>query len=151
VILNSKLYTGSTGTAPELGHFSIRSNGVACACGNRGCFERYCSASALERLLPGYTAKEIFSRILEQPFKDVLEQFFIDLKIGLVSIANIFDPDCILLGGGLSQGIFARLPDIEDWIKHHAFPTVAAHIKIGPTKHSNQSGAIGAALLAQEN
>ncbi len=150
LILNGKLYAGSTGTAGELGHFSIHADGVWCPCGNRGCFERYCSASAIELACKGLSAKDVFARSNEEPYRSILQRFFDDLFIGVTSLANIFDPDCILLGGGLSKGILARLEDIQAWIGKHAFPSVARHVKIMPTKFLNQSGAIGAALLAQE-
>jgi glucokinase len=153
LILDGKLYCGSTGTGGELGHFSIYADGVECACKNTGCFERYCSASALEKRHPGLSAKEIFSRAAdrEEPFYGSLQTFFQDLKIGITSVANMFDPDCILIGGGLSKGIMPYFPEIQTWLETHAFPLVAKHVKILPTKYFNQSGAIGAALLAFEN
>lgn len=152
LIINKQLYVGSTGTAGELGHFSIHADGILCNCGNTGCFERYCSASALERMLPGYTAKEIFAKAAlgEQPYGQYLQKFLSYLKIGVTSMANIFDPDVILLGGGLSRGIEPHLSEIQTWIKEHAFPAVALKTKITTTKFANQSGAIGAALLALE-
>jgi len=150
LILNGKLYAGSTGTAGELGHFSIHAGGIWCPCGNRGCFERYCSASALELAAKGVGAKEVFARSNEEPFRSILQRFMDDLNIGVTSLANVFDPDCILLGGGLSKGIVDHLEDIQAWVRKHAFPAVAKHVKIIPTKFANQSGAIGAALLAQE-
>ncbi|NBO20381.1 MAG: ROK family protein, partial [Rhodobacteraceae bacterium] len=60
LVLQGRLYRGSTGTAGELGHFSINSHGIPCPCGNLGCFERYCSASALRAKNPNLTCKEIF-------------------------------------------------------------------------------------------
>jgi glucokinase len=152
LILDGRLYMGATGTAGELGHFSIHADGIWCACGNRGCFERYCSASALERAMPGLTAKEIFARAADkdEPALKVLKKFFDELKIGVTSIANMFDPECILIGGGLSKGILPYLDEIQGWIHDHAFPAVAVKTKLIPTKYFNQSGAIGAALLAFE-
>lgn len=152
LIIHRNLYTGSTGSAAELGHFSIYADGIACSCGNTGCFERYCSASALERQMPGYTAKEIFSRAegREQPFRQILDKFFSNLQVGITSIANIFDPDVILIGGGLSHGMEPYLPAMQEWLKTHAFPAVAQKVKIQVTKFANQSGAIGAALRSLE-
>jgi len=152
LIINRQLYTGSTGSAGELGHFSIHADGIQCSCGNTGCFERYCSASALERMLPGYTAKEIFARAAagEEPYRQYIQKFLSYLKIGVTSMANVFDPDVILVGGGLSQGIVPYLSDIQKWIQDHAFPAVGQKTQIIPTKYGNQSGAIGAALLSLE-
>lgn len=104
-------------------------------------------------MLPGYTAKEIFANAAlgQQPYGQFLQKFLSYLKIGVTSMANIFDPDVILLGGGLSKGIEPYLPEIQTWLKEHAFPAVALKTKITTTKFANQSGAIGAALLALES
>ena len=150
LILNRRLYSGSTGTAAELGHFSIHANGIECPCGNRGCFERYCSASALEKQCPGFTAKQVFENASEEPFRGVLANHFANLKIALTSICNIFDPDVILIGGGIATGLAKYLPEIRDSVKRSAFQTIANHVQIIPTKFGNQSGSIGAALLAFE-
>lgn len=151
LILNRRLFVGSTGTAAELGHFTIQSaDGIECSCGNSGCFERYCSASALERDCPGFTAKQIFERRLESPFRDVLAGFISRLQISLVGICNIFDPDCILVGGGIAAGLANYFPEIQTWIRKHAFPTVGERVELMQTKFGNQSGAMGAALLAFE-
>lgn len=152
LIINKRLFTGSTGSAAELGHFSIHADGIECSCGNKGCFERYCSASALERMLPGYPSKEIFYRAAanEEPYRQVLDKFLHELRIGVTSIANIFDPDVILIGGGLSNGIAPYLGNLQDWVGKHAFPAVSKHVKVMQTKFANLSGAIGAALLSLE-
>jgi len=149
-ILNGNLYRGSTGTGGELGHLSIYANGVPCPCGNRGCFERYCSASSLMKSLPEYSAKEIFSRAAEQPFKSLISQFMADFSVGLTSIANVFDPSLILLGGGLSQGVSQYLDQLQTWVQKNAFPAVGANVSIAMTEHLNLSGALGAACIALE-
>lgn len=148
LILDGRLYTGATGTAAELGHFSIHADGIECPCGNRGCFERYCSATSLEKALPGHTAKEIFQRSGEEPFRSALKIFLDDFHIGLTSVANMFDPEIILIGGGLSKGLVGFLPETKEWVRTHAFPSIGEKVKIVQTQHFNQSGAIGAALLA---
>ena len=148
LILQNRLYQGSTGTGGELGHFSINSNGIICPCGNRGCFERYCSASALKAQLPGLSTKNIFDGVhTDKQCRQLVSDFLHHLKIGLTSLANIFDPDLILLGGGISKGIVPYIDEIRSWVKATAFPAVGAHLKIEFTKHHNNSGAIGAALL----
>ena len=151
LILNNQLYRGSTGTGGELGHFSINSNGIPCPCGNFGCFERYCSASALKAKLPHLSAKEIFENYSTDPdCKIAIDEFLHHLKIGLTSLANIFDPDIILLGGAVSQGLIPHIQEIRDWVKKSAFPAIGVQMKIDFTDYQNNSGAIGAALLGVE-
>ena len=143
LILNDNLFTGATGTGGELGHFTIHADGLQCPCGNQGCFERYCSASALQEKVPGQTAKET----LEQG-GPVLTEFLHNLDVALTSLANAFDPDCILIGGAMAEGLKPHLPRMETWIKNHAFPSVREHVTIRTTQFGNSSGALGAALLA---
>lgn len=151
LILNDRLYRGSTGTGGELGHFSIHADGKECPCGNRGCFERYCSASALRETVGGkFSAREIFMQANTEYFAKIISRFMSDFQIGLTSLANIFDPDAILIGGGVAKGVAAHFDELEVWLRGHAFPAVAARVKLDVTKHGNLSGAMGAALLSLE-
>jgi glucokinase len=151
LVLDNRLYRGATGTGGELGHFSIQTNGIQCACGNRGCFERYCSASALKMKLPNYTAKEIFELAeSNNECKQLVLEFLHHLKVGLTSLANIFDPDILLLGGAISKGLSPYLGEIRTWVKENAFPAIGAHLQIELTQFENNSGALGAALLHTE-
>ncbi len=150
LIVDNKIFNGSTGTAGELGHFSIDPMGFPCACGNQGCFERYCSASALEKRCPGSSVPEIFERAAkgEEPFASVFEEFLIKLKVSLVSLSNLFDPDTIVLAGGVAQGLRPHLPQLREWIASHAFPMVAERVQVLEAEMGHYSGAIGAALFA---
>jgi glucokinase len=148
LILNNSLFHGSTGTGGELGHFSIYADGEQCNCGNRGCLERYCSGTALRRNAGDVSSKEVFARPKEPKFAKVIEKFLSDFKVALVSLANTFDPDAILLGGQVSLGVTPYLPELQEWVAKHAFPAVGAHMQILPAKFGNLSGSLGAALLA---
>jgi len=151
LILDGKLFRGATGTAGELGHLSIHADGIACPCGNRGCFERYCSASAVKQLAKGVSPKEVFSKALIVPeYKKIIDAFISEFQIGLVGIANIFDPQCILLGGAVTDGLALYLNEITQWVKSHCFPAVGAQLEIKTTQFKNLSGSLGAALLAKE-
>lgn len=150
LILNGKLYRGSTGTGGELGHLSIHSNGILCPCGNTGCFERYCSASALKKNFPNVSSKDLFQNTSNnEAYKQAVDEFIHHLKIGITSIANVFDPDVLLLGGAISKGILPYLDGIRAHVKKHAFPAPGNHMTIDLTQHDNWSGAIGAALLCR--
>ena len=146
-LIAGQVYRGSTGSATELGHFSLKADGLPCPCGNTGCFERYCSASALTTSLPGFSAQEIMDRRSEEPFASVVSTFKVNLMTGITSIANIYDPDCIVLGGAVSLGLTHFLDDIGNWVRRHAFPSIGNHVTLRMTKFGHQSGACGAALL----
>jgi glucokinase len=148
LVLNNKLYRGSTGTGGELGHFSIMSTGVPCPCGNVGCFERYCSATALKTKMPNLSAKEVFDQANSNAAcRSLVAEFLIHLKVALTSLANIFDPDLILLGGAVSKGIVPYLEEIQKSVLNSVFPAIGQHLRIDSTQFENNSGAIGAALL----
>jgi len=151
LILSGQLYRGTTGTAGELGHMTIHSKGLECPCGNRGCFERYCSASSVKSEAKGVSPKEVFSKAEIVPeYKRIIDEFIHHFQVGLVGIANIFDPQCILLGGAVTDGLSLYLESIRSWVKQHAFPAVGNQIEIKTTHFKNLSGALGAALLARE-
>ncbi|MBI4404950.1 MAG: ROK family protein [Deltaproteobacteria bacterium] len=151
LVLDNRIFRGSTGAAGELGHMSIHADGKSCPCGNRGCFERYCSASALVEKASGYSAKEIIQRANEEPFKEIVQCFIEELKVGLTSLANVFDPDVIVLGGAVSLGVPTYLAELQGWIKQHAFPSIGKNVRVVTSTFGHQSGALGAALLSHEN
>lgn len=152
LILNGQLFRGATGTAGELGHLTIHSQGLDCPCGNRGCFERYCSATAVKMQAKGISPKEVFSKAHIVPeYKKIIDEFIHHFQVGLVGIANVFDPQCILLGGAVTDGLSLYLDSIKNWVRSHAFPAVGAQLEIKTTHFKNLSGALGAALLAREN
>lgn len=150
LVLNDQVYRGSTGTAGELGHFTIDSFGPPGAFGLPGTFELNCSATALLRET-GMEAKATFAEVASNPGSNVapaFTRFLHSLKVSLTSVANIFDPDVILLGGAVSRGLEGYLPELRTWICDHTFPTIASHLRLELAVHGNRSGSLGAALLA---
>jgi glucokinase len=150
VVIENRLFRGNTGTAAELGHISIFANGEACPCGNRGCFERYCSGTAIRRQAGDISSKEVFSNPTDERFIPVIENFLFNFSAALTSLANIFDPEAILLGGQVSLGVVPYLPRIRETVRKQAFPAIAAELQIEQAHFGNLSGSLGAALLALE-
>jgi glucokinase len=149
VIIRGEVYRGSTGTGGELGHFSIQTNGPACNCGSRGCFERYCSATAIQELY-GISAPELFDIQNQKKYSTHLESFISQFSLGLTSLANVFDPELILLGGAMSEGVLRYQGRILEEVRKQVFPAVAENLEILGTQFHHQSGALGAALLAKD-
>ncbi len=146
IVANNQLVRGNTGTGGELGHFSLYANGELCPCGNFGCFERYCSGTAIRRRAGDVSSKEVFAN--PEKYSAVIAGFLADFQAGLTTIANIFDPEAILLGGQVSLGVAAHLPQLQEWVQSHAYPPIGNHVKVLPAKFGNLSGSLGAALLA---
>ena len=123
IIIDGKMLEGKNGAGAEIGHMVISTNGQLCSCGRRGCFETYASATALirnarvaminnpESLLwevaksPEALDGISFFKALEMNDKVagiIFEEYIEDLADGLTNLANIFRPDALILGGGIS-------------------------------------------------
>jgi len=141
IVIGGKLYTGTHFGAGEIGHLVIRAGGNLCGCGNRGCWEAYASASSLIRQARHWAHRITTSKIVEMAdgdmekisakiifdaagagdglAREVIDQYVNDLCIGLANLINIFQPDVMVIGGGVSghgQGLIdaieCRMPDM---------------------------------------
>ncbi len=170
IILNGKIHTGINGCAGEGGHIVIVHDGEECTCGRRGCWERYGSATALVRqtqkamnenpesgmwkLCPtlddvgGRTAFEA-ARAGDAAAKAVVEQYIDYLADGLANFINIFQPEVIALGGGVShEKEESLLFPLRERVATMCFGREAdRHTKLVTAKLGNDAGIIGAALL----
>lgn len=174
IILGGKLLTGVNGAAGEIGHMSVEMGGIPCPCGREGCFEQYASATALVRqtkeameqdrektsllwelaegnlenvnALVTYTA----AHAGDERALDVLEKFNTYLSVGVADLINIFQPDVLCIGGGISkQGDYLIKPLTEKvealrYTKHSKKQTRICAATLG-----NDAGIIGAALLSE--
>jgi glucokinase len=124
IIQDGKLVRGASGVAAEVGHMVIDANGALCVCGKRGCFESSCSAKALTRyarnLLIEYPDSSLLSdtkgnlfaitgEMIQEGYdkgdlvcRKTVEIFAQQLSIGLVNLINLFNPEAIILSGGVS-------------------------------------------------
>ena len=173
IVLNGKLYEGNEGAGAELGHEVIRMGGEKCACGRRGCFEAYASATALIRQTKRAMEKDRQSTLWrlcegdinnvngktafdgaaagDKTAKRVVSNYQRYLSEGLANIANAFRPDAILIGGGISaQGESLTVPLQKRvnrlMLGHGAY----APVKILTASLGNDAGMVGAAMLAKE-
>jgi glucokinase len=173
IILDGQAFRGAYGFAGEVGHMVVDPNGPACPCGNRGCWERYASGSGLGRLAREAANAGRAPRMVElaggdpenvkgehataaaaegdAAAKEVMADFAWWLALGLANLANIFDPEVFVVGGGLvsagdlifepARAAFAGLVEGAD---HR--PDIA----ILPALLGERAGAIGAAALARQ-
>ena len=172
IIINGKIYTGSNYAGAELGHMVIVKDGKECGCGRHGCWEAYASATGLINMTKEAILQEKpeFSCMLsvcggdinkvegktafdameqgDPNAKAVIDKYIGYLATGLVNIINIFQPDILCIGGGISrQGevLLAPLRTIienERYTKHNAKQTKICCATLG-----NDAGIIGAAML----
>jgi len=172
IITNGKLYTGASGAAGEIGHMTIDVNGPRCNCGNIGCWEILASGTALAReavrriaqgeqtslvkLVDGdmsrIDAKTIFEAAQQgdKLAQELVSHLGFYLGVGLVNLANIFNPELILIGGGVAKmGDLLLRPAIRV-VKERAFRTSADAVKIKPALLGDDSGLLGAVALVLE-
>ena len=151
VIANGTLIGGTNGFAGELGHITVDRHGDLCVCGRRGCWELYASGSGLARLAgrSGETVTEA-GRHGDGRALAVLERFASEVAVGLADLINIFDPGCVVLGGGvldppeplLAMIIAAMEELLGDAASHRPLPHVAA------AALGKRAGSVGAAILS---
>lgn len=169
VILNGKLYCGADGMGTELGHTPLVANGYPCTCGINGCLESYASVTGLIRqtkdamdahpksLLHAHVKKagEINGRTVfdcaqqgDETALAVIDQYMEYVANGIGGLVNIFRPEVVLIGGGLSaQGDYLLKP-INEKLKRYvfAYDIIGAPPVIKATL-GNDAGTIGAAYL----
>lgn len=168
-VLNGRLATGLNGGGMEVGHMVIQHRGRPCSCGRKGCFETYCSATALVRearramerdagsalwSLAGspekLNGKLVFQAAAEgdPAAKGVLDEFLDYLGSGVTSLINVFQPEVFCIGGGLAgagEQIMAPVRQIverEVYARDEDVRTRVLRAALG-----NDAGLIGAALL----
>jgi predicted NBD/HSP70 family sugar kinase len=125
-----------------------------CSCGQLGCLDKTISGPGLARLYEAMTgragtATEIVADALTGDLvaKEVLEQFFVTIAKAFVTIIHCYDPDIIIISGGLNQlpGLYERVPEL---LRHYTI-VKNLRLKIVPAMHGAMSGLCGAALLVR--
>lgn len=171
IIINKKVYNGFNSAGGELGHITLVHNGVPCNCGNVGCWEAYASVTALirqteeamkknpESLMHKYLDKEgkVTGRTSFDAAKagdktalGVVKQYCEYVASGLVSIINIFQPEKLKIGGGISkEGDYLIKPIIE-YCYAHEYNKNGPKTQISVATLFNDAGIIGAALFSKE-
>lgn len=172
VIINNKLYIGFNGAAGELGHTVIQLNGEACTCGRKGCWEAYSSATALIRqtiaaakanpqskiheLVGGNlgetNAKTAFDamRMGDETGRQVVDHYITMLAEALANMVNIFQPDVIAIGGGVSkegENLLAPLREKMNSLTYCA--EGVAKTRLVTAKMGNDAGIVGAAFISK--
>lgn len=149
IILDNKLYKGKNGAAGEM-HFKMRTDKHRkCSCGSYDCFEAYASGTGLKRTAeeisgdPDITTYDVIQNKDRPLMKKILDKWQNDIFEGIIGLANIFDPDVIVLSGSMAE--FVNIDYIEAEANKQI---VTTPFKVVKASAGNYSGMIGAALLA---
>lgn len=170
IILDGKILRGVNYAAGELGHMTIRYNGIPCNCGRRGCLEAYASAEALiaraKRAMDkkkksllwelcgenqgNMNAKLVFDayRQGDKTAVKVVRKYADYLSEGLANIINILQPEMLCIGGGVSKSADILMPLLRERVQEKIYSRDSAeNTELTAAKLDNDAGIIGAAKL----
>ena len=155
IVIDGDIYEGKGLGGSELGHMVIVEDGEPCTCGRKGCLEAYASAKALVRDAKRATGKELSSEEIfakaaqgDEKLQEVVNLYIRRLGTGIVNIVNIFRPQLVLLGGGLSGQREALMKPLTAIMKEECFGGEKGELpEIAIAALGNKAGMIGAASL----
>ncbi len=176
IVQNGRLYSGLTGTAGEVGHMTIQAGGRICPCGSRGCLEAYASRTAITKaimaeihhgrdsVLTGEAELQlkkgetiIRSGLLANALNqgdalviEIITEAADYLGYGLASVMNFYNPECIILGGGVIEAIDLLFERAVHRARITALAEPGRKTKIMRTKLGDFSGVVGAACLGAQ-
>lgn len=169
IIIDNKILTGFNSAAGEIGHIVIEQDGAPCGCGRRGCWESYSSATALIRMTKEaieeckktgrYTSMSSLERISgrsaceamragDEVATEVYNKYVKYLATGITNLVNIFQPEVISLGGGVSNEGQSLIDAILPLVRAEQYGgDVVALTQLRIATLGNDAGIIGAAAL----
>lgn len=170
IILNNNLYQGSQGFAGEIGHTIIIENGNLCECGRKGCLEAYSGGKAIGKIaqrvasvdnnsvfnfLSAKTNKQITAETVSIAYYEnnteaveIIKEISNKLAISITSFFNIFDPDAVVIGGGVVDGIPEIVDYIDKYFKNMSI-TENKYNKIRKGKLNDNMVLVGASVVAR--
>ncbi len=155
LVLNNRIYRGPGFAAGEIGHAPLNEKGPECGCGGWGCFERYVGNRRLQR-----DAADVFGKndiTLEDVYRKAMEGKKKALKFwevvgekvatGLIGPINILNPECVIIGGGVSRSFDLMKLSIEKTIKRRCMKIQAEMVRFVRARLEDDAGIIGAEVL----
>ena len=171
IVINGRPWAGAHGRGGEIGHMTLVPDGAPCTCGNNGCVERYCSATALIRNAKqecysfpstailkkaGGDMNRINAKLVidaakegDAPALRVFNSFVKYLAMTINDITAFFDPDIIVLGGGVSYAGEFLLNSVEALLPRYQMFKALPLPKLALAKLGNEAGIVGAAMLGK--
>jgi glucokinase len=170
IIVDGKVYEGASGAAGEVGHLVLIEDGPPCNCGGRGCLEALSSGPAmardaaealaagrargLARLTGGNspTTEQVYAAAQagDADCREIVERAGRHLGYGLVGLLNVFNPQALVLGGGLTNLREMYLEPAIEIARNGAFPQVVRDVTIAIAALGDAAGALGAAALVPD-
>jgi glucokinase len=173
VVVGGRIFRGAHGLGAELGHFTVNADGPHCPgnCPNSGCLEAYCSGQALERDATEIAEDKPGSRLAgalgddgkvsghelvtaaEEGDPDarlVFDRFARMLGIGIAGYVNVFEPEHLVIGGGLSRASHLYFQRAVQEASARALPALWGRVQVSLARGGADAGVIGAGVLAAQ-
>ncbi|SHM75673.1 ROK family protein [Flavobacterium chilense] len=158
IMIDKKLFGGYKNRGAELGHTVIQQNGIQCACGGQGCLETYASVTALikhyktqnniaDENIDGKTIIEKYLANEDHAIK-TMQHHFDYLAAGIVNCVNIFSPQKVIIGGGISEAGQFYIDELTHRVKKTAIPVSFSNTEIVAATLGNKAGLLGACANA---
>ncbi len=168
LLLDGKIYHGATGAAGEIGHLTIEDNGPLCTCGNRGCLEALASGKAIAlqaqeavqkgkrtqladvKPLERITAQDVAlaARRGDLIAQQILARAGSYLGIAIAGLVNLFNPQMIVVGGGVAQIGDLFLEPVRDTVRRRSLPASVGVLRITTALLGRRAPVLGAAAQA---
>lgn len=162
VIIDGKLFCGYGNRGTELGHIPLFTDGIPCSCGSVGCLETYASTSALVKQFTERCdaagidfQQEINGQLIVELYHQnhpvavaTLEDHWRFLGRGIAGLVNIFSPQLVVIGGGISEAGSFYMEKIDEQVKRFVMPDCMQNTRIRAAMLGNKAGILGAARWA---
>jgi glucokinase len=154
IVIDKKIIYGKNGTAGEMGHMTIDKYGRKCACGQKGCLEAYIGEKGIRKTAFEFFKKRIdtitlynMARKGDEKAIETWKETGKYLGIGLANIVDMFNPDVIVIGGGIASAGELLLNSAKSEMRKNILSLSAKKTQVLKTKLGEYAGAIGAGLL----
>lgn len=162
IIINNKLFGGYDNRGAELGHTPLYSDGVSCSCGNIGCLEAYASTTALIQQFEnrcmiagiGFSEKitgKLIVKLYQEQHPIAVESINVHCRFlgrGIAGLVNIFSPQRVVLGGGISESGSFYIDNIKAEMSRYVVASCAVNTDVCAAQLGNKAGILGAAQWA---
>ncbi|MBT3336535.1 MAG: ROK family transcriptional regulator [Anaerolineae bacterium] len=167
LLIDGRIYRGSTGSAGEIGHLTMDNEGPRCTCGNRGCLEAFSGGHAIAQQAIDAIQNGQHTQISRIPLKDIsakdvasaaqrgdlvaqqiMEEAGQHLGVAIAGLVNIFNPDMIVVGGGVAQIGDLFLEPVRKTVEQRSLPAAATNVRITTALLGRRSSSLGAIVQA---